>query len=226
MIFTWRAEIVQWAVIAAMFVGAAVAWPLVPERIPIHWNLQGQVDGYGGRFVGLLLLPIFALGLYALLLFLPRLDPGRANYKSCAGTYNLIRVAVVVFMAALYAVTVAAALGAAVDVGMVVSLGVGALFVVLGNVMGKIRPNWFVGIRTPWTLSSKLSWSKTHRLGGWVFIVLGPLVAAAGILRQPWFFMGTMAVGGLSLAWLVIYSYLVYRTDPDRTTPAGTSPTD
>jgi uncharacterized membrane protein len=224
MIFTWRADLVQLALIAAMFLAAAIAWPYAPERMPIHWNLQGEVDGYGGKFVGLLLLPLVALGLYALLLVLPRIDPGYANYRSFAGAYNLIRVTLVVFLAAIYAVTVAAAFGRAVDVGTIVTLGAGALFVVLGSVMGKIRPNWFVGVRTPWTLSSKLSWNKTHRLAGWIFIGLGPLVALTGILRSQWFFIAALVLGGASLAWLVVYSYLVYRTDPNRVTPAGTSP--
>jgi uncharacterized membrane protein len=224
MILNWRAELIQLALIAAMFVVAAVAWANVPDRIPVHWNLQGQVDGYGGRFIGLLLLPLVTLGLYGLLLFLPRLDPGYANYRAFAGAYNLIRISLVVFMAALYGVTVLAALGQPVDVGTLVTLGVGGLLVVLGNVMGKIRPNWFVGVRTPWTLSSKLSWNKTHRLAGWVLIALGPLVALSGVLRSNGFLIATVVIGGVSLAWLFIYSYLVYRRDPDRVPPSGTSP--
>jgi immunity protein, SdpI family len=91
-------------------------------------------------------------------------------------------------------------------------------------VMGKIRPNWFVGVRTPWTLSSKLSWTKTHRLAGWVLAVLGPLIALTGIIRTNWFLWATLAVVGAGLAWMVVSSYLVYRTDPNRMPPTGTSP--
>jgi uncharacterized membrane protein len=224
MIVTWRIELVQLALILAMFVVAAVSWSYVPDRVPVHWNLQGEVDGYGGKFLGLLLVPLLTLGLYLLLLLLPRLDPGYVNYQSFAGAYNLIRVSLVVFEAALYGVLVLAALGQPLDVGALVTLGTGALLVVLGNVMGKIRPNWFVGVRTPWTLSSKLSWSKTHRLAGWVLMMLGPLVALTGILRAEWFLVFTLAVGAVSVAGLVVYSYLVYRTDPNRVPPAGTSP--
>jgi immunity protein, SdpI family len=224
MIRSWSTEIVQWLLIAAMFVVAAASWSHVPDRIPVHWNLQGQVDGYGGKFVGLLLLPLVTLGLYGLFLVLPRFDPGRANYQSFIGAYNVIRITLVVFMAALYGVTVIAAFGRPIDVGTLVPLGVGALLVVLGNLLGKIRPNWFVGVRTPWTLSSKLSWTKTHRLAGWVFIALGPLVALTGMLRSNAFFIATLVLGGLGLAWVVVYSYLVYRADPDRVPPSGTSP--
>jgi uncharacterized membrane protein len=224
MIVTWRTEAVQLALIAAMFATAALSWPYLPAHIPVHWNLQGEVDHYGGKFTGLLLLPLVTLGLYALLLVLPRLDPGYVNYPSFAGTYNVIRIALVVFQAVLYAVIVLAAFGQPLDVGAFVTLGVGVLFVVLGNVMGKIRPNWFVGVRTPWTLSSKLSWNKTHRLAGWVFIILGPLIALSGILRSNAFFVATLVLGGVCLAGLVVYSYLVFRTDPDRMPPTGTSP--
>ena len=68
---TWRSEGLQLAIIAAMFAAAAVCWPYLPDRVPVHWNLRGQVDGYGGKFVGLVLLPLLTLGLYLLLLLVP-----------------------------------------------------------------------------------------------------------------------------------------------------------
>jgi uncharacterized membrane protein len=94
----------------------------------------------------------------------------------------------------------------------------------LSNIMGKIRPNWFVGIRTPWSLSSKLAWTKTHRVGGWLFIVLGLGIAATAFIKSEWAVSVVLitAIGG-SLA-LVVYSYFVWRNDPNRVPPAGTSP--
>jgi uncharacterized membrane protein len=99
-----------------------------------------------------------------------------------------------------------------------------AMFLVIGNFMGKVRPNWFVGVRTPWTLSSKMSWNKTHRLARWLFVVMGLSIAAAGILQSTWMFILMLAVNGLCIAWMIVYSYLVYRRDPDRTSPADVSP--
>jgi uncharacterized membrane protein len=221
---TWHTELIHWLLVAAMFAVAALAWSHVPERIAIHWNLQGEADDYGGKFAGLLLLPLMTLGLYLLLLFLPRLDPGYRNYQSFATTYHVIRVSLTLFMALVYAITVLVALGYRIDVTAVVAIATGALLVVMGNFMGKLRPNWFVGVRTPWTLSSKLSWTKTHRLAGWLFILLGTLIAATGVLRTDWMLGLTIAVGGVSLVWIVAYSYFVWRKDPTRTTPAGTSP--
>jgi uncharacterized membrane protein len=99
------------------------------------------------------------------------------------------------------------------------------LFMVLGNFMSKIRPNWFVGVRTPWTLSSKTSWDKTHRLAGWLFILMGLSIAAAGIIQTLWAFVLMIAFIVFCLAWMIIYSYLIYRDDPNRISPAGIWPT-
>ncbi len=213
---TWRTELPQLLLVAAMFVVAIAIWPFAPEQMPVHWNLRGEVDGYGNKFVGLLLLPLVALALYGLLLGLPRLDPRYENYARFRGAYTTIRVATLVVLAGLYGVTVLAALGQPVDVGSIVSLGVGGLFVVLGSVMHRIQPNWFVGIRTPWTLSSDLSWQKTHRVGGWLFLALGPLLALAGLWRSGWLLAVVIGITATSLIGLVAYSYWVYRQDPRR----------
>lgn len=214
--YSRQSELPQWVLIAAMFALAAWSWPRSPELIPVHWNLQGEVDGYGGRFVGLLLLPLISLGLYLLLRFLPAIDPGRDNYEQFAGPYNLIRVTLLVVMAAIYVCQVAAALGQPVNMGLVVSLSVGGMLLVFGSVMHRIRPNWFVGVRTPWTLSSELSWTRTHALAGWVLAILGVLVIATGLLRTGWMFATMITVALASLAGLIVYSYVVYRSDPNR----------
>ncbi len=221
----WRIEWIHWLVIAAMFITAAVVWSQAPDKIPVHWNIRGEVDRYGGKFEGLLLIPLITLALYGLLLFLPRLDPGRANYAQFQGAYHLIRLYASLFLAGIYGVVLKAAFGRPIRMQTVIPLMLGVLFIILGNVMGKIRPNWFVGIRTPWTLSSKASWTKTHRLGGWLFIVMGLAWITALLLRNPTHqFLVGGAVSAVALIWMVIYSYLVYRKDSDRQSPAGTRP--
>jgi uncharacterized membrane protein len=221
---TLRGELIQLLPIAAMFLVGALCWNHVPDRIPVHWNIHGEVDGYGGKFTGLVLLPLVMLGIYTLLLVLPRLDPGRANYPTFANAYYLIRLTLTLFFCCIYAVSILVALGYHVSMNTVIGLAMGLLFIVLGNVMGKIRPNWFVGVRTPWTLSSKLSWTKTHRLAGWLFILMGLVAAVWGVIETPWMFVVMMAVDGVSVVSLMVYSYLVYAKDPDRLSPAGTQP--
>src|SRR5205807_4952944 len=101
---SWRVEAIQLAIIAAMFIVAACAWAYVPERIPVHWNVRGEVDGYGNKFMGLVLLPIVVGGMYLLMLLLPMIDPGRRNYANFAKAYSVIRIGFVLFMASLYSV--------------------------------------------------------------------------------------------------------------------------
>jgi uncharacterized membrane protein len=218
---TWRSELPQLAVIAAMFIAAAWAWGKLPDRLPTHWNLHGQVDGYGGKFAGLLLMPMVAGGMYLLILVLPLIDPGKKNYANFAGTFNVIRLALLLFFAGMFVVMLLIDFGNHVDMTTYICLATGLLFIVLGNFMSKLRPNWFVGVRTPWTLSSKLSWNKTHRLAGWLFVAMGVLLAIAGIVSTGWFFIAILTFDVTCLAWIMVYSYLVYRDDPDRTLPAN-----
>jgi uncharacterized membrane protein len=221
---TWRTEVVQLLPIAAMFLTGVLCWPHVSDQLPVHWNLQGQVDRYGGKFEGLLLLPLVVLGLYGVLRVVPAFDPGKENYRTFLRAYDAIRLTVTLFMGAIYAVGVLTALGYHVDMTTVIGLAMGGLFIVLGNVMGKIRPNWFVGVRTPWTLSSKLSWTKTHRLAGWLFILMGLMSIGWGLTRSPWAFGAMIAVDVACVGTLFVYSYLVYRKDPARISPADTRP--
>jgi uncharacterized membrane protein len=222
--FSFRTELPQLLVIAAMFAVAAWSWPQVPDRIPTHWNLSGEVDGYGGKFAGLLLLPLITSGTYLLLLLLPLVDPGRGNYQNFAGPFQIMRMAIVLFLAFTYGVMVLAAFGHQIDMTTVICFAAAALLMVCGNLMGKLRPNWFVGVRTPWTLSSKMSWNKTHRLAGWLLMLMGLLLAALAVFRTTWMLILMVVVDVVCLAWMVIYSYLVYRRDPNRISPAGISP--
>jgi uncharacterized membrane protein len=224
--FSRRIELPQLLLIVAMFAAAVWAWPQLPERLPIHWNIYGDVDGWGNRFMGLLFLPLMVLGIYFLLLLLPLVDPGKVNYQNFGKAYAAIRIAFVVFMTAIYAVMLLNAFGHTVNMSTVVLLMTGLLFIVLGNFLSKIRPNWFVGVRTPWTLSSKLSWDKTHRLAGWLFMLMGALFGVVAIAQNAWTFTAMLVVDTLCIIWMIVYSYLVYRGDPHRTPPAGTSPSN
>ncbi|MFK7819144.1 MAG: SdpI family protein [Planctomycetaceae bacterium] len=219
-----KTELMHIGVIVGMFIASAILWSNAPDQLPVHWNAKGEVDRYGGKFEGLLLLPLITVGVYALLRFIPVMDPGRENYAQFAKPYSMIRWGTTALMVAIHAAALAYVVGYQPDMGFVVGGSVSLLFLLLGNTMGKIRPNWFVGIRTPWTLSSKLSWTKTHRCGGWTFIGLGLLIGATTLVRSEWAVMMTIVASIGSSLGLVIYSYLVWRTDSDRVPPAGTSP--
>lgn len=217
-------EAFQLAVIASMFVVAAVRWGSVPDRIPIHWNAAGEVDGYGGKFVGLLLLPILSLGLYWVLKYIPRIDPARRNYEGFAGSYLLMRVALTVYLGFIYVVTNMAIGNEELPVGDLIVGSVGVLFIVLGGAIPKFKPNWFAGIRTPWTLTSERSWVKTHRLGGRVFIVSGVATMIGALISGEWAIIAMLIVVLPGVIFLVAYSYFVWRDDPDRVAAQDVAP--
>jgi len=209
------------ALVAAMLAYGALSYATAPERFPMHWNLHGEIDRYGGRVEGLFALPLVALAVWLVIRFLPRLDPGRANYANFIGAWATLQVAIVTLLAAVHGIVQASGRGGALDVRTILPLVIGALFVVLGNLLGKLRPNWFIGIRTPWTLSSAESWNRTHRVGGWVFVGLGVLTMATAVLAPG---RSILVLTGLVLAaslGLAAYSYAVWRRDPDKVPPAG-----
>jgi uncharacterized membrane protein len=223
----WRIEGPMLALVAAMFALAALSWSTAPDRIPVHWNIAGEVDRYGGRFEGLLLPPTFALGTYLLMRFLPRVDPHRANYAAFGTAYTIFRFAMLVVLASVYAVVHLAIRGHEVHIETVGPLMLAALFILIGAISGKLRPNWFIGIRTPWTLSSERSWVRSHRVGGWLFVLLGVAILLAVPMLGPRSvrYILPIGIGGI-LVWSFVYSYLVWRTDPDKLPPADTPPAD
>ena len=213
---SWRTEWPMWLLLWAQFLLAAGSWPKSPERIPTHWGLDGQIDGYGSRFQGLLLLPLVSLGLYLALLVAPQIDPKRESYRHFAGTYTLLRFAVLAVMTAMYGMIQLALRGYEVPMNRVVPLAIGALFLVIGSQTGRLRPNWFVGARTPWTLSSEASWNRTNRLAGWLLIGAGAMLLLAGALGSPLLMVATVAGTVLGAVGLVFYSYRVWAADPNK----------
>lgn len=211
-----RLEALQLLLIVGMFAASAALWNAAPDRLPVHWNLAGKPDRYGGKFEGLLLAPLIALGLYVLMLALPWIDPKRTAYEAFARGYQIIRLAMVALCAAIHATLLLVAFGYRVDVGVVAPLGVGILFCILGNYMGKFRPNWFVGVRTPWTLSSAASWTKTHRLAGRLFIVAGATQFLMAAFHNVWTLALVLIMVAALAIGLPVYSYFVWRHDPDR----------
>ena len=205
--------------VVGMFAVSAWAWPQIPDnaQVPIHWGIDGRANGWAPKWVGLLLVPTLTMGLALLLAFGPRFEPRLGNLRRSATAYWAIAFTALLLMTVVHVAAVVVATGREVDIGRVVSLGVGALFVVTGNFLGKTRSSWIFGIRTPWTLSSERSWTKTHRLGGYLFVVLGMAVILVALVAsngaQAFVLLGGIAV---LLPLLFIYSYLVWRDDPER----------
>jgi uncharacterized membrane protein len=215
--------VVSLAAILWMVGLVAWAWSQLPAtgQVPLHWNAQGVANRYGTRaqaLQGLALAPLVAAGVAALLFVIPSIEPRRRNLALSGRPYVIVWVAVMVFLAGVDTVIV---LGTVERVSQtlafarLIPIGVGVLFVVIGNYLGKVRSNFFFGIRTPWTLSSERSWNRTHRLGGWLMIVFGLVIAASAFDQALllWLVLG----GAVALvAILSAYSYVQWRNDPDK----------
>ncbi len=216
----------QLVIVAAVVVAAGTAWPGAPDRVPVHWGLDGRVDRWGGRAEGLLLLPAVLVAMAVAQRVLPRLDPGRANYPNFAGAWAAVWLAVTASLAGVYAAVLLHIHGRPLDMARVGPAALGALFVLLGAFMGKLRPNWFMGVRTPWTLSSKTSWIRTHRLAGWMLIATG-VAAVAGAAAHPRVGAPVLIAGAVATTLVcTIYSYAVWREAADKVPPAGSSPAE
>jgi immunity protein, SdpI family len=191
------------------------AYPQLPAQVATHFDLDGSPNGWSSRLVASILVPAIGLFLVGVFTFAPRLDPRRANYALFSSTYWIIVNAVLVLMGALHILMLGKALGWAVDMTTVVGLGVGGLFILLGNLMTRIRPNWFVGIRTPWTLSSDTVWRKTHRFGGIAFAIAGVCIAATALVHISWMRYAAFGVAAAAVLGSVIYSYLLWKREQD-----------
>ncbi|AGG08204.1 SdpI family protein [Dehalococcoides mccartyi] len=211
----WKEHRLSLLIILAMFIAGLITWPNSPDLLPVHWGIDGTVDRYGGKFEGLLLMPLISLGIFLLLIYLPYLDPRKANYLKFEKVYSMFIRLIVAFFGGIYTVTILYAYGVVANTNTFIMVLVGLLLALLGNMFGKLRPTWFVGIRTAWTLSSDLSWDKTHRLGGRIFVAAGLLMALAGITGFTWLMIASMAGLLLGVIALFIYSYLIWKKDPD-----------
>jgi uncharacterized membrane protein len=153
-----------------------------PEQVPIHWNMAGEVDNYGSKAMGAFLFPAIILGMYLVFLVLPFMDPKKERYMEFRRVYHLFKLMMIFFMAIIYFLSSFSALGFDFSIGLWVSIMVGILFVFIGSYLRKIKSNWFIGIRLPWTLSSEENWNKTHRFSGWVYIFAGFLMMMMGLV--------------------------------------------
>ena len=216
----WRSESLHWLLLAAMFAGGALSWNAVPERIPVHYGLTGEPDRWGGRFEGLFALPLVAVAVYLAFLLLRRIDPLRKNYSEFAGAWQTIRLAILVMLAAIEAMVLLMVRGWPVRPMVVMPMVLGLFLIAVGNSLGELRPNWFMGVRTPWTLSSRRSWDASHRFGRRALITAGAVMVVAGIVGRPWAFMAALAFLVLAAIATVVVSYREWRDDPDRA-PVG-----
>jgi uncharacterized membrane protein len=199
------------SIVGIILLGAYVAWmyPGLPDPMPTHWNAAGEVDGYSSKPVGAAIIASIPVLSFVIFKLIPVISPRGFRTESFTGTLNIIMVATVLFGCVLGVGLVRASHDTSINISSFVYVAVGLLFVVMGNFLGKVRKNFFLGIRTPWTLASDEVWAKTHRLGGWCFVIAGVFMAIMGVVAptSTWFIAAIIAIALIP----VVYSFFAYR---------------
>ena len=197
------------AVILATLAGTLVAYPKLPDIVPIHWNAHGQVNGWGPKWSLFAYSPGLMLGVVLIFAALPWLSPKKFEVDSFRATYLYIMVVIVAMLAYCQILVLVTALGLVLDVSRAIEGGVCLLIALLGNVMGKVRRNFYVGIRTPWTIANEQVWNATHRFAAKTFFAGGLLGLLGVILRAPFWLPVTAILVAAVIP--VIYSLVLYK---------------
>lgn len=204
------ANIILLAVVVIMFVAGAIAYPYLPDQIASHWNMQGVADDYMPKLWGVFLFPFITAFIYVIYLAIPFIDPLKGNIASFRKHYDLFWILTFLFFLYIFALTLVWNLGYEFSFTAFMVPAIAVLFFGVGVMLEKSKRNWFVGIRTPWTLSSDVVWDKTHKLGGKLFKV-SSLLILIGLLfpQQSIFFIVFPAV--VIAIFLLIYSFVEYK---------------
>lgn len=204
-----KAIFAMWLLALLPLMMVALCWTHLPEQVPTHWNTDGTVTYSSPALLWLLA----ALGpvLAALFQFLPRLDPKKENYKRFQGHYDFFGPLVPLILVVVMAITLSETFyPGRIDVGTVVCLLIGVLFLIIGNLVGKVKSNWFMGFRTPWALSDPDVWNKTQRMGGWVCFLSGLSLILLTFLASPTVRLWVSFVllfGGLALTYFMSWKW-------------------
>jgi len=200
--------------IAIGLIAGIVLWNQLPADMASHWDVNNQVDGTMSKFWGAFLMPLITVGMYLLFLLIPNIDPLKANIAEFRESFNVFIMLIVAFMLYMHGLTLAWNLGKqdfSISAAMLPFLGV--LFIAIGFMLRRAKRNFFIGIRTPWTLSSDTVWNKTHQLGSTLFILSGVIAMIGSFFSGGAAFWLTLAPLFGSTIFLFIYSYMLYRNE-------------
>ncbi len=210
-----RSEILMALIFLSVIIGTVIAYFYMPDEIPIHWNAKGEIDNYSHKDNVFWTLAIGPIIYYSMNIF-RKIDPKKMNYEKFNKTYNIMKYFIALSMTAFHLVFVYAAFNEKVDMAMIICLILAILFIVIGNYMPKIKQNYFMGLKTPWTLSSELSWRKTHQLGGLLFVLAGIILIIVAFIQVTLAFILLTVYITIAIIIMFVYSYIIYKNDPDK----------
>ena len=199
-------------IIILSFIIGAYFYPQMPDRMASHWNVRGEVDGYMSKFWGLFLMPIVSIGLLLLFILIPKIDPLKENIEKFRKYFDDFMVLMIVFLFYIYVLTLAWNIGLRFDMGQAIIPAIGSLFYYVGILLTNTKRNWFIGIKTPWTLSSDKVWEETHKVGGKLFKLAG-IITILGLFFLKWLLWFVVVPVILFALYTFIYSYFVYQKE-------------
>ena len=199
--------------ITGSLLAGVLLWDRFPNQMASHWNINDQVDGTMSRFWGVFILPVITTVMLLLFMLFPMIDPLKANIAKFRPIFNLFIVLIILFMTYIWTLTIFWNLGSTnFKMSSAMLPAIGLLFLFLGYLLRKAKRNWFIGIRTPWTLSSDRVWDETHRLGSVLFYVCAILALAGSLFGSYSFWFVIIPTLSVSL-FLIVYSYFAYRRE-------------
>ncbi|MGD1043271.1 MAG: SdpI family protein [Sedimentisphaerales bacterium] len=207
-----KGQVTVIGLVLVAFIISFYFYPQMPAQMATHWNAKGQVDGYTGKDIGLFVMPCVMAGLAVLFFIIPYLDPLRRNIEKFRHYYDGFVVVVSIFMLAINYHIILWNLGIQISTNMVISVGLGFLWYYSGILCERAKRNWFIGIRTPWTLSSDRVWARTHRVGGKLFKVAG-IVAFVGVAFQKYVLFFVLVPAIAVAVFTIVYSFVIYQQE-------------
>ena len=210
-----KSEIIALGVILLSFIISVYFYPQMPEKIAFHWNAQGQVDGYISKFWGLFLMPLISLMLFLLFIAIPKIDPLKHNIEKFRKYYDGFVLLMTVYLFYVYLLIIFWNIGIRLNIVQSLVPAIGILFYYVGILTENAKRNWFIGIRTPWTLSSERVWEQTHKIGGKLFKIAG-IIAFTGVFFERYALFFILVPIILVAAYTIIYSYLEYQKERDK----------
>tara|TARA_R110002050_G_scaffold285722_1_gene435507 strand:+ start:119 stop:769 length:651 start_codon:yes stop_codon:yes gene_type:complete len=193
----------------------AIVWNTLPTEVPLHWGIDGTVNRYGSK-MELLFLGLIPFALYALFLFIPKIDP-KKRVAAMGNKYYSIRLITALFISVVFTYIVYSVKEESLGHPNFIFMLIGAFFVLLGNYFKTIKPNYFVGIRTPWTLENEAVWKSTHLLGGKLWVVGGLLIIFSSLVfSEPTALILFMSITAIITLVPIVHSYLEFKKSPTR----------
>ena len=206
----------EWAVLAIVLLSFAIGaclYPSMPGRMASHWNTSGFVDSYTDKTTGLFLMPVISLMMFFAFVLIPRVDPLKHNIVKFRKFFDIFIVMLMVFLLYVYSLTIVWNSGVRFDMILGLMPAFVALFYYIGILLDHAQRNWFIGIRTPWTLSDERVWLLTHKKGARLF-KLSALIAVLGMFAEDYAIWFLLLPVILSSAYLIVYSYFEFQKKP------------